>query len=89
MSPKDFCAGSFIFIMVILTWKSFWKANMGCTCVIAAGETENAKFKVSAPGKGLGIPSKALKENKEGRRERGRKRWDLVKDKQSGQQSLS
>lgn len=72
MSPKDFCAGSFIFIMVILTWKSFWKANMGCTCVIAAGETENAKFKVSAPSEGLGLPSKALKKKikkKEGREE--------------------
>lgn len=73
MSPKDFHAGSFIFIMVTLTWQSFWKVNMGCTCIIAAGETENAKFKVSVPSKGLGLPSKASKENKEGRRERGRK----------------
>lgn len=88
MSPKDFCAGSFIFIMVTLTWQSFWKVNMGCTCVIAAGETENAKFKVSAPSGGLGLPSKALK-NKDERRERGRKWWDLAKDNQSGQQPLS
>lgn len=67
--PKGFLCWKFHLYHGDIIMAELLEGKHGCTCVIAAGETENAKFKVSVPREGLGLPNKALKENKEGRKE--------------------